>query len=472
MLILTIITLINIAVMMIIYCTCRRHNSNKHTTGTVTKGTGQLKQEIYYDEVNIDKRYTVASCPQTNFVLEDSDRFISGKSSLCNHQLHEETPDPCCYDSPAYSTSDLFAKVTVPPSISEHHDGTSKNIMYNDSTYNIEFNPSYFTIQELPCRDNALPPLHLCSSVYSDPQLILQSNILKVNDHHIEEIKELGIGQFGHVLLAHTVGLSLKQLNVSNNDSIISILVLVKRLHRDARNKERQAFEKEVKFMAHLRHENVVNLLGICHGSNPFMMMEYMENGDLNQYLQNFELASERGTPKHGKYLNNTILVYMCLQIATGMCYLSSMSFVHQDLAARNCLVGRKYAIKVSTSGISMKIHENSYYKKGSKALPIRWMSCECFYGQFSEKSDVWAFGVTMWEIMNLCKIQPYEELSDQEIFYATLRGVDTKLLEQPQGCSSEVYQIMERCWVRDPTNRASFADIHEYLSQIYTNCI
>ena len=293
--------------------------------------------------------------------------------------------------------------------------------------------------------------------------------MLEVTEQNINEVKELGVGQFGTVILASTVGLSLKDLGLGNVNTSVSILVAVKKLHYDADAYEREAFEKEIKFMSRLNHENVVHILGVCLNTNAFIMMEYMENGDLNQYIQKFEFSPDCETSETDKFMNVAVLIYMSLQIASGMRYLASMNFVHRDLATRNCLVGQKFVVKIADFGMSRQLYDNSYYRiRGKAMLPIRWMAKECFYGRFSEKTDVWAFGVVMWEIFTLCKQQPYEHLSDQEVIDDAVRGENRSLLQQPHPCPDEVYQVMVRCWSPHSDERATFEEVHGLLAQIH----
>jgi len=197
--------------------------------------------------------------------------------------------------------------------------------------------------------------------------------------------------------------------------------------------------------------------------------MEYMENGDLNQYLQKYELATSESSANLPNQLPSSILVYMVVQIASGMRYLASLKYVHRDMATRNCLVGRDYVVKIADFGMSRSLYEDSYYRvRGRAMLPIRWMASESFYGRFSEKTDVWAYGVTMWEVFTLCKQQPYEELDDQEVIQDAIRGVSRQLLPKPEGCSQELYEVMLRCWEYVPDERADFEEIFSTLSAIH----
>ena len=158
--------------------------------------------------------------------------------------------------------------------------------------YSESITPSHF--QEDRCLSPPETELHPYASVYHDPQPLKRSEgPMEVTAQQIREKRNLGVGQFGQVVLAETIGLSLKdlKLSTSNDDKSISILVALKKLKPNAERPVKEAFEKEIKFMSRLNNDNVVRLLGICSSNNPFIIMEYMENGDLNQYLRKFEIA-------------------------------------------------------------------------------------------------------------------------------------------------------------------------------------
>ena len=295
---------------------------------------------------------------------------------------------------------------------------------------------------------------------------------LKVFGSNIREIHELGLGQFGKVVLAETVGLSTKDLRLSesDDDKSKSTLVAVKKLKSGAPSTTKEAFEKEVNFMSRLIDTNVIRILGVCYEDTPFIMMEYMEKGDLNQYLQKFKTLSTTDSEPQGQITTST-LVHIATQIASAMKYLASHNFVHRDLATRNCLVGPNYLVKISDFGMSRSLYDSHYYHiQGSFVLPVRWMAFECFYGKFSQKSDVWAFGVTMWEIFTLAKEQPYNDMSDKQIIEDALKGKNRKILIKPYMCPLEVYNIMLGCWAHNSDQRATFEELFQLLTSVQSN--
>ena len=307
------------------------------------------------------------------------------------------------------------------------------------------------------------------ASIYADPKpLRREEGPIEVRPYHIKEIRPLGTGQFGEVMLAETLGLSPSDLRLGDStDKSTGIQVAVKRLKQNADKAVKEAFEKEIKFMARLNHMNVIRMLAICPTGQPFILMEYMEFGDLNQYLQKYEVAPSGSEPAANQITVATLL-YTCVQIANGMRYLASLHFIHRDLASRNFLVGKDRIIKIADFGMSRSLYSSHYYRiQGRAVLPIRWMANECFYGRFSEKTDVWAFGVSMWEVFMLAKIQPFDEMTDQQVIENAVNTEKMKLLQKPEHCPEEVYEVMLQCWEKDPEKRINFEDVYSSLDAL-----
>ena len=309
-------------------------------------------------------------------------------------------------------------------------------------------------------------PIYILNEASSQPK---RQPLIVTNDN-IHGVKILGTGFFGKVVLADTVGLSLKDLGLSetDDDKSVSIRVAVKKLKTNASKTTKEAFEKEYKFMSRLDHPNVIRMLGVCNTDpSQFIMMEYIERGDLNNYLTKFETIISEGVPKDKEILAG-ILIYMCTQIASAMKYLIARNFIHRDLAARNCLIGTDNLIKLADFGMSRSLYESHYYIiRGQAVLPVRWMATECFYGKFSAKTDVWAFGVTMWEIFMLAKERPYSDMEDLEVVDDAIEKDQRTLLQQPDHCPDDVFGVMMRCWAKDPKDRATFDELHAALSQL-----
>ncbi|CAL8396132.1 unnamed protein product [Boreogadus saida] len=285
--------------------------------------------------------------------------------------------------------------------------------------------------------------------------------------------EKLGEGQFGEVHLCEAEGLQefMAEEFSFGVDEGQPVLVAVKMLRADASKNARNDFLKEIKIMSRLKDPNIIRLLAVCIYSEPLSMItEYMENGDLNQFLSRHQAPGPLAALSTAPTVSFSDLCDMVTQIASGMKYLSSLNFVHRDLATRNCLVGKSYAIKIADFGMSRNLYSSDYYRiQGRAVLPIRWMSWESILlGKFTTASDVWAFGVTVWEMLTFCQEQPYSQLNDEQVIENTgefFRDQKRQIyLPQPALCPDPLYKTMLSCWRRNSKERPSFQEIHRAL--------
>ena len=437
-----------------------------------------------YSEINVipaDGKYTPS--PSTPRLAKLSNPMFSEMESNSTYQNIDKSQNPMSDEmesKPMYQSIDKSHDL---PSTTNVPQGTASDDLYtmpditssqtietdNETVYSEPIQPSLFTDAVSPSDSEDLLP---CAPIYTIPTTLPKSDkeLLKVDVSNIQEIRELGTGLFGKVILAETVCLSPKDLKMSESDEdkSKSTLVAVKKLKSDAPNATKEAFEKEINFMSKLNDKNIIRILGVCYEDTPFIMMEYMEKGDLNRYLRKFRVLGTTDSEPQGQITTST-LVHITTQIASAMKYLASHNYVHRDLATRNCLVGPNYLVKISDFGMSRSLYESHYYRiHGRFALPVRWMSFECFYGKFSQKSDVWAFGVTTWEIFTLAKEQPYNDMSDKQVVDDAIKGKNRKLLARPDMCPPEVYKIVLKCWEHNTKQRATFEELCQLLSSIH----
>ncbi|XP_052003753.1 epithelial discoidin domain-containing receptor 1-like [Xyrauchen texanus] len=305
--------------------------------------------------------------------------------------------------------------------------------------------------------------------------------------------EKLGEGQFGEVHLCEIENLQdLPNLEFTFNvtpGKERPLLVAVKILRPDASKNARNDFLKEVKILSRLKDTNIIQLLGVCVSSDPLCMVtEYMESGDLNQYLSQRVLLDKTGPLHNTPTISYPALISMASQIASGMKFLSSLNFVHRDLATRNCLVGgdrgegedrgEERQIKIADFGMSRNLYAGDYYRiQGRAVLPIRWMAWECILmGKFTAASDVWAFGVMLWEMFSVCQEQPYSHMTDEQVIDNAgefFRDQGRQVyLARPAVCPQGLYELMLSCWNRDCKLRPSFAYIHSFLTEDAMNMV
>ncbi|XP_054645374.1 inactive tyrosine-protein kinase transmembrane receptor ROR1 isoform X2 [Dunckerocampus dactyliophorus] len=245
-------------------------------------------------------------------------------------------------------------------------------------------------------------------------------------------------------------------------------LVAIKTLKDISSVQQWSDFQQEAAVLTELQHPNVVCLLGVVTQEQPVcLLFEFLPQGDLHEFLimrsphSDVGCSSdEDGTVKssldHGDFL------HMATQVAAGMEYLASHFYIHKDLAARNILVGEQLHVKISDLGLSREIYSSDYYCIQPKTLfPIRWMPPEAIaYGKFTTDSDIWSFGVVLWEIFSY-GLQPYYGFSNQEVMEMVRKR---QLLPCPEDCPPRFYGLMTECWQEGPARRPRFKDIHSRL--------
>lgn len=233
-----------------------------------------------------------------------------------------------------------------------------------------------------------------------------------------------------------------------------NLTVAVKTLKEDTM--EVEEFLKEASVMKEVKHPNLVQLLGVCTREPPFYIItEFMTYGNLLDYLR--ECNREEVTA--------VVLLHMATQISSAMEYLEKKNFIHRDLAARNCLVGENHLVKVADFGLSRLMTGDTYTAHAGAKFPIKWTAPESLaYNKFSIKSDVWAFGVLLWEIATY-GMSPYPGIDLSQVY--ELLEKDYRM-ERPEGCPERVYELMRECWQWNPLDRPSFAEIHQAFETMF----
>ncbi|XP_069043210.1 tyrosine-protein kinase Fer isoform X1 [Lepisosteus oculatus] len=230
--------------------------------------------------------------------------------------------------------------------------------------------------------------------------------------------------------------------------------VAVKTCKEDLPQELKIKFLSEARILKQYDHPNIVKLIGVCTQRQPiYIVMELVPGGDFLSFLR-----------KKKEDLKTKQLVKFALDAAAGMAYLELKNCIHRDLAARNCLVGENNLLKISDFGMSRQEDDGIYSSSGLKQIPIKWTAPEALnYGRYSSESDVWSYGILLWETFSL-GVCPYPGMTNQQAREQVEKGYR---MTCPQKCPEEVYKIMQKCWEYKPENRPKFADIQKELALV-----
>ncbi|XP_078270976.1 fibroblast growth factor receptor 3-like isoform X2 [Rhinoraja longicauda] len=278
--------------------------------------------------------------------------------------------------------------------------------------------------------------------------------------------KPLGEGCFGQVVMAEAIGIEKDKANKPAT-------VAVKMLKDDATDKDLSDLVSEMEMMKMIgKHKNIINLLGACTQDGPlYVIVEFASKGNLREYLKarrppgmdysfdTCKVPDEQLTFKD--------LVSCAYQVARGMEYLASQKCIHRDLAARNVLVTEDNVMKIADFGLARDVHNIDYYKKTTNGrLPVKWMAPEALFDRvYTHQSDVWSYGVLLWEIFTLGG-SPYPGIPVEELFKLLKEG---HRMDKPANCTHELYMIMRECWHAIPSQRPMFKQLVEDLDRVLT---
>eukprot|EP00066_Takifugu_rubripes_P014535 XP_011603801.1 PREDICTED: focal adhesion kinase 1 isoform X5 [Takifugu rubripes] len=252
----------------------------------------------------------------------------------------------------------------------------------------------------------------------------------------------IGEGQFGDV---H------QGLYISPENPALS--VAVKTCKNSTSDSVREKFLQEALTMRQFDHPHIVKLMGVITENPVWIIMELCTLGELRSFLQVRKYSLDLAT-----------LILYSYQLSTALAYLESKRFVHRDIAARNVLVSTVDCVKLGDFGLSRYMEDSSYYKASKGKLPIKWMAPESInFRRFTTASDVWMFGVCMWEIL-MFGIKPFQGVKNNDVIGRIENG---ERLAMPPQCPPTLYSLMTKCWSYDPSKRPRFTELKTQLSTI-----
>lgn len=282
------------------------------------------------------------------------------------------------------------------------------------------------------------------------PDLLFRRQIHRAD---LKAIQQIGAGQFGSVYTAW------QQVKLPSGD-VEKTMRAVKLLRNAASDKDKKEFTQEAETMLKLDHVNLVRMIGVAVQQRPWLcVLEYMRYGDLKSLL---EMCREKGVPLRYREMLN-----FSLQLARGCAYLSEQRFVHMDLAARNVLVGDGNTVKVADFGLTRPMEPDKPYLmlRESMRLALKWIAPEAMAKKiFSQASDVWSFGVVLWEIASYGST-PYGRVLTAEIQEKVCGGLR---LQRPSTCPEDFYAVMLDSWAAAPRDRPSFAQLDRRLTAMH----
>uniref|UniRef100_A0A673ZS39 receptor protein-tyrosine kinase n=1 Tax=Salmo trutta TaxID=8032 RepID=A0A673ZS39_SALTR len=324
----------------------------------------------------------------------------------------------------------------------------------------------YFQVQCLPdmssCPSPMACPTHFSGSpamkiyidpfTYEDPNEAVREFAKEIDVSCVKIEEVIGAGEFGEVYKGRLKPSGKRELYVA-----------IKTLKAGYVEKQRRDFLSEASIMGQFDHPNIIRLEGVVTKSRPVMIItEFMENGALDSFLR-----------QNDGQFTVIQLVGMMRGIAAGMKYLAEMNYVHRDLAARNILVNSNLVCKVSDFGLSRYLQDDTsdpiYTSSLGGKIPVRWTAPEAIaYRKFTSASDVWSYGIVMWEVMSFGE-RPYWDMSNQDVINAIEQDYR---LPPPMDCPTALHQLMLDCWQKDRNARPKFTDIVNTLDKMIRNPI
>ncbi|NXQ27603.1 ZAP70 kinase, partial [Alaudala cheleensis] len=393
---------------------------------------------VYHYRVDHDKSGKYSIPEGTKFdTLWQLVEYLKLKPDGLIFYLREACPNP-------NMPGELTPSVPPLPSVSISPLSTSSSFLFQRTLGSV--NADGYTPDPVGAGKSRLLPMDtsVYESPYSDPEELKDKKLFLKRDHLMIDEVELGAGNFGCVKKG-VYKMRKKQIDVA-----------IKVLKSNNEKTVRDEMMKEAQIMHQLDNPYIVRMIGVCEAESLMLVMEMASGGPLNRFL-----ASKKDE------ITTSNIVELMHQVSMGMKYLEEKNFVHRDLAARNVLLVNQHYAKISDFGLSKALGaDDSYYKaRTAGKWPLKWYAPECIlFHKFSSKSDVWSYGVTMWEAFSFGQ-KPYKKMKGPEVISFIEQG---KRMDCPQECPAEMYTLMQQCWTYRWEERPGFVDVENIIRSYY----
>ncbi|EFB22515.1 hypothetical protein PANDA_016135, partial [Ailuropoda melanoleuca] len=363
-------------------------------------------------------------------------------------QLRETETLPSVFKLGVYGVASRTTSLSLEVSFSTHR--VEEWFLNSEEREN---HPEYLVNTQMSCSPPRGSPgmkIYIDPFTYEDPNEAVREFAKEIDVSFVKIEEVIGAGEFGEVYKG--------RLKLPGKREIY---VAIKTLKAGYSEKQRRDFLSEASIMGQFDHPNIIRLEGVVTKSRPVMIItEFMENGALDSFLR-----------QNDGQFTVIQLVGMLRGIAAGMKYLAEMNYVHRDLAARNILVNSNLVCKVSDFGLSRYLQDDTsdptYTSSLGGKIPVRWTAPEAIaYRKFTSASDVWSYGIVMWEVMSFGE-RPYWDMSNQDVINAIEQDYR---LPPPMDCPAALHQLMLDCWQKDRNSRPRFAEIVNTLDKMIRN--
>lgn len=430
------------------------------------------------DVTTLRQHLPSVDCPDIYNVGKNSDGFISGHLQENNAHLMSESISSGIFDkNPSISSNSNSDEASWGKSMSSQGDNCRAFYQHTSNSTSTTV-PMY----DHPPSTGIMGQQQFCGPIVQDSCVINPTyGFLRPESdscgwmfprRNLERLDKIGQGQFGEVW-------TYAAIQKDGTSSIVAVKQLRQKIGHQPKSKQRLDLINEMEIMKLVNnHPNVIKLLNYCVDDNNrslMLIMEYAENGKLQTYLRSCRSLSNQSysyiTRCDSELLlprstSSRELTKFSYHIAKGMEYVASQGIIHRDLASRNILVSKEKVCKVADFGFARRVSDDCPYQRTDidNPIPVKWMAPEALVdNKYTTKSDVFSFGVLMWEVATL-GATPYESMTSKEVYDIVKSG---GRLEKPAHCKDEFFNIMARCWLTNPIERPTFEELASQLEEL-----